>query len=135
MKKTIIAAFSIIAILSGCASSTPEEARALGPERQYQFSVSDDYQVVYRRIVDASRKCHQANLLTATMMVNSDLYPDTRTGTISVGLYGVTTAIYQVIDVRGTDTGTTVHAAFPIGPVSAFGDRLKAWATGGHQEC
>jgi hypothetical protein len=131
------AMFAIIAAtLAGCASSSPEDARNLGPDRKYSFDVAVDYQTVYRRIVDIARSCYQANLITASQIVNSDLYPGTRSGTISVGMYGISTAIYQVIDIQGDDAGTTkVTAIFPVGPIQKRGENVKAWATGSGKAC
>lgn len=132
--KTLIAALAVAA-LAGCAASTPHDARNLGPERQVVFQLADDYQTVYRRLVDVERRCFQTNLITASQIVNADLYPDTRSAEISVGLYGIATSIYQVIDLQGTDAGTTVTATFPLGNPQAWGEKVRGWAEGSRQAC
>lgn len=131
----ILVSVIAIAALAGCAASTPQDARRLGAERQVVFHLGDDYQTVYRRLVDVERRCFQTNLITASQIVNADLYPDTRSAEISVGMYGIATAIYQVIDLQGTDAGTTVTATFPLGNPQAWGDKVKGWAEGSRQAC
>lgn len=125
------------ATITGCASSTPQGARNLGPDRQYRFEVATDYQTAYRRIVETARACYQTNLITASQIVSGDLYPDTKTGTITVGMYGALgPALYQIIDVRGLDQSRTeVIATFPLGPVEKHGAKVKAWATDTGADC
>lgn len=127
----------LLGVLVGCAASSPEEARELGPDRRYVFQVDRSYQKVYQTILDNARKCWQGPVGTAMQMVNGDLYPDSRTGTISVGMYGAMgPQLYQVIDVRGTEGDRTeVVAMFPFGPVDKLGPRLKVWAEGSSSEC
>lgn len=135
MKKRLTILLS--GLLMGCAASTPQQAREMGAERSYTFQVDADYQTAYRRIVDVARSCYQGNMITANMMVNTDLFPDTRSGAISVGLYGAMgPSLYQVIDVRGIDAEhTEVVAIFPMGPVEKMGAKVRAWASGSGAEC
>lgn len=135
MKKLI--GILVASLVAGCAASTPEAARQMGPERSYTFQVDVDYQTAYRRILEAERKCNQYPIGTAMQMVNGDLYPDTKSGTITVGLYGALgPSIYQVIDVRALHgSKSEVIGTFPMGPVEKQGAKIKAWATGGNSEC
>lgn len=132
MKKPMAALLA--ALLAGCAASTPQEAREMAG-RTVVFTLDEDYQSVYRRLVDVERRCFQTNLITASQMVNADLFPDTRTATISVGMYGIAQAIYQVIDLSGMESGTRVTAAFPVGNLEAWGDKVRGWATGTRSAC
>ena len=133
--KQIIAALAA-AVLAGCAASTPQEARDMGPERRYAFDVDADYQTVYRRVVGVARQCYQGSLITANMVVNSDLYPDLRRGEVSVGMYGAMQQVYQVIDIEArADGGTAVHAVYPLGPIDTQGAKLREWATGSGSRC
>lgn len=124
-------------LVAGCAASTPDAARQLGPERRYTFQVDVDYQTAYRRILETERKCNQYPLGTAMQMVNGDLYPDTKSGSITVGLYGALgPSIYQVIDVKALDGGKTeVVATFPTGPVEKLGSKVRAWSVMDNEEC
>lgn len=127
----------VLSVLTGCAATTPQEARNMGPDRQYRFEVEADYQTAYRRIIEVARNCYQANLITASQIVSGDLYPDTKSGTITVGMYGALgPSLYQVIDVRGLDgSRSEVIATFPLGVVEKHGTKVKAWATGTGSEC
>ena len=125
--KTIALSFLVL-LLSACAATTPGEARKMGPDRQYRFEVAVDYQTAYRRIIEAARSCYQGQVITSTMMVNGDLYPDSRSGTVTVGMYGIASSVYQVIDVRGVDNGhTEITATFPLGLVEKQGVKVKGW--------
>lgn len=130
-------ALTLLLALAGCAASTPQEARNMGPDRQYRFEVAADYQTAYRRILETARACYQTNLITASQIVSGDLYPDTKTGTITVGLYGALgPALYQIIDVHGLDPARSeVIATFPLGPVEKHGAKVKAWATSTGADC
>lgn len=125
-----IAVASLAILLTACAATTPQQARDMAPERHYMFQVDADYQTTYRRILEAARNCYQANLITASQIVSGDLYPDTKSGTITVGMYGgLGASIYQVIDVRGLDdTRSEVNAIFPMGSVEKMGAWVKSKA-------
>lgn len=132
-----IAIASLAVLLSACAAGTPQQAREMGTERRYVFQVDLDYQTTYRRILEAARPCYQTNMITASMIVDGDLYPDTRSGTVTVGLYGALgPSLYQVIDVHGLDGARSeVTAIFPIGPVEMRGIKVKGWAEATSNEC
>jgi hypothetical protein len=134
----IIFTILLASLLVGCATGSPQQLRnELGADRRYSFELDTGYQQVYRRLVDVMRCRYNGNMITASMLVNSDLYTDTRTGTISVGMYGgLGTVIYQVIDLRALDNGgTEVVAIFPSGSVQKMGEQVKAWATGSDNQC
>lgn len=135
--KSLTSILAAAIIITGCAASTPDEARQIGPERRYAFQANADYQTVYRRILETARKCHQGSVGTAMQMVSGDLYPDTKTGTITVGMYGALgPSIYQVIDVKAVGAEKAeVVASFPMGPVERLGSKLKVWATLENSEC
>ena len=134
--KNLISIFAL-GTLVGCAASTPDEARQMGPERQYSFKVDNDYQTTYKRVLDAARNCYQGPVGTAMMLVNGDIYSESKSGTVSVGMYGaVGASIYQVIDLKAIDSASTdVTAIFPMGPIEKQGFRVKAWATGSSSAC
>lgn len=124
-------------LVAGCAASSPDAARQMGPARQYIFQADVGYQTAYRRILETARKCHQGSVGTAMQMVSGDLYPDTKSGTITIGMYGALgPSIYQVIDVKGLDGAKSeVVATFPMGPVEKLGSKVKAWAASDNAEC
>lgn len=126
-----------LAILTGCVAGTPQQARLLGPEKRYSMQIDENYQTVYRRIVDVARTCYQVNLVTASQIVNADLYSDTRTATISVGMYGALgPQLYQLIDLKAIDdTHTTIDAVYPLGRPDLWGQKLRGWAAGTSAAC
>lgn len=135
MKTIAIASLAIL--MTACAASTPQQAREMGPDRRIVFEVPADYQTAYRRILEAARTCYQTNLITASQIVDGDLYPDDKTGTVTVGMYGALgPSIYQVIDVRGIEGGrSVVSAIFPVGPVKKMGGKVKDWAMAAGTGC
>lgn len=136
MKKMMIVLLA--GLLAGCATGSPQQLRnELAADRRYSFELDANYQQVYRRLVDVMRCRYTGNMISASMLVNSDLYTDTKTGTISVGMYGgLGAVIYEVIDLRALDNGGTgVVAIFPRGPVEKMGQQVKAWADGSDTQC
>lgn len=135
MKNPILTLLASL-MLTACAASTPQAAREMGADRRYVFAIDADYQTAYRRILEAARNCYQGQVITATMLVNGDLYPDSRAGTVSVGMYGIASSVYQVIDIQGLDGARSeIKAIFPVGPVEKMGAKVKGWATGTSAEC
>lgn len=132
-----IATASLAVLLAACAATTPQQLRAMGAENHISFEVEDDYQTIYRRLLEVERACYQVGMISATQIVNGDLYPDNRSGTITIGLYGALgPSIYQVVDIRGMDGARTlVDAAIPRKPNDILIRKLKSWAEGTSTEC
>lgn len=122
---------------SGCAPSTAGGVRAMGPSRQIELVAPENYQPVYRKTLDQARKCWQSGMITAQMVVQGDLYHDTKSGTITVALhggFGVDT--YQVIDISAIDEHSTkVVGHYSMGPVNQYGAILKQWVLENSTEC
>jgi len=109
----------------------------MGPERRVSFMAPENYQPVYRKILDQERKCYQTGMITAQVVVQGDLFHDTKSGTITVALhggFGVDT--YQVIDVSALDEQQTrVVGHYSLGPVEKYGQVLKEWVLENSREC
>lgn len=136
MKKMMIVLLA--GLLAGCATGSPQQLRnELAADRRYSFELDANYQQVYRRLVDVMRCRYTGNLITASTQVNSDLYTDTQTGSISVGMYGALGAqIWMVVDVRGLQNNhAQVIVMSPRGKVDALGEQVKAWASGTDTQC
>lgn len=101
----------------------------MGDKRQVAFTAPENYQAVYRKVLDQSRKCWQSSGIAAQLMVQGDLFDDIRSGTVTVamhGMYGVDT--YQVIDITAIDDAQTkVVAHYALGSVEGYGRTLKGW--------
>ena len=109
----------------------------MGPERRYVFTAPENYQPVYRKILNQARKCHQGGMITAQMVVQGDIYHDTKSGTVTAALhggFGIDT--YQVIDVEAIDDeNTRVTGYFSLGSVDRYGYAVKAWVLEDSTEC
>ena len=115
--------------LSGCAPSTAVGVREMGPDRRYVFVAPENYQSVYRKVLAQARKCYQTGMITAQMVVQGDLYHDTKHGTVTVALHGgLGVDTYQVIDVSAVDERQTrVVGHYSLGPVEKYGQALREW--------
>lgn len=109
----------------------------MGPERQLTFVAPENYQPVYRKVLEQARKCYQQGLITAQMVVQGDLFHDTKSGTITVALHGgLGVDTYQVIDVSAIDEKQTkVIGHYALGPVAQYGQTLKEWVLEKSEEC
>ncbi len=127
---------ALLLALAGCAPSTAGGVRDLGPEHQTVFAAPENYQRVYRKLLDRERECYQAGLITAQMVVQGDIYTDTKSGVITVSLVGALgTQVYQVLDVAATDENhTKITGSFPRGSADQFGQMLRRWLEGS-KEC
>lgn len=109
----------------------------MGPTRQVSFSVPENYQPVYRKVLSQARKCWQTGMITAQMVVQGDLFHDTQSGTITIALhggFGVDT--YQVIDISAIDErNTKIVGHYSLGPVDQYGRILKEWVLENSSEC
>lgn len=128
---------ALLLTLSGCAPSTAGGVREMGPHRQYMFVAPENYQPVYRKILDQARKCYQTGMITAQMVVQGDLFHDTKSGTITVALHGgLGVDTYQVIDLSAiNEQQTKVVGHYSVGPVDKYGQTLKEWVLENSKEC
>src|SRR5690606_29081674 len=126
-----------VLMLAGCAPATLQGVRDLGPEKAYSFTAPQNYQAVYRKTLDQARKCHQGGMITAQMVVQGDLYHDTKSGTVSVALHGgLGVDTYQVIDVAAIDDkSTSVKAFYSMGSVQKQGALLRKWVLEDYGAC
>ena len=135
MKTIAIAVLAVL--LSACAATTPQQARDMGPEHRHIFEVNEDYQSVYQRILENSRHCQSGWLITATAQVTGDLYPNTRSATITAGIYGAFgPSLIDVIDIHGLEEHRTeVTVIFPVGNAKNLGKTIETWARTNGASC
>lgn len=133
-----ILAIAIIATLAGCMTTTDAELRVNSAGKEFTFIAPQNYQVVYRKILDQTRKCSRISfILGGHTAVEGDLYSDLRAGTVSVGssrLEGYDTG--TVIDIAAIDeqqSKVTTYAKFDT--KSWTGKRVKAWVIDNATEC
>lgn len=132
-----LAAASLLVSLSGCAPTTAAGVREMGAERQFVFTAHENYQSAYRKILEQARKCYQTGLITAQMVVQGDLFHDTKSGSVTVALHGgLGVDTYQVIDVFAIDdVQTKVSAHYSVGSVEQQSQLLKQWVLENSKEC
>lgn len=123
----------VVLVLTACAS-TSGDLRSSGA--RYDFPVSRGYQQTYRAISEELRRCMQFGAITATYVVQSELYTDIRKGVITQTLqggFGVDVlAVIEVVGVEDTASDVTV---FVKRDSPGFVDKLKAVAVDVRQFC
>jgi len=99
--------------------------------------VEQGYQQVYRTVLTNARRCWQTGMITATMIVNGDLFTDTRSGEISVTLYGgLGPSTYLAFDVRAlSDTQTQVTSYAGLSSWAGATELPRRWLLEGWQSC
>jgi hypothetical protein len=100
--------------LTGCAAPSPQALREK-PAGKVAFEIDRNYQPVYRAILDRARPCYQGGMITAQMIVQGDLYHDTKSGTVTVALHGALGIDnYIAIDVKAVNDGRTRVETFYV---------------------
>lgn len=135
MKKILI--FAVLVALVGCTPATQEGVRALSPDRSVVFVANDNYQAVYRRILEQERKCYQVGMATGQLIAQGDIYTDIKSGAISLTSYsGLGVNIIQLIDVSFINENTTkIIARYPVGNIDDHVKILRAWVVDGDTGC
>jgi hypothetical protein len=105
----------ILFLLFGCAPATIQGLRE-NHAGKISFDVDENYQSVYRKVLTPARNCWQSGLITAQMVVQGDLYTDTRQGNVTVALHGGagvdTYFTVDVVALSDSKTRVTVYHAF-----------------------
>jgi hypothetical protein len=122
--------------LAACAPATLQGLRER-PAGQLKFEVAKSYQPVYRTILSNARRCHQTGLITAQMIVQGDLYTDTRTAEITVALHGgLGVDTHLGIDIKAlSDESTEVRTFYALSSWKATARAVEAWVRDGSTEC
>lgn len=109
----------------------------MGEARQVSFIAPENYQAIYRRIIEMERKCWQSGLITAQMVVSGDLFHDIKTGTITTALHGgLGVDTYRVTDIVSIDENNTkITGFYAVGPAAQYGQILKEWVLNKSEEC
>jgi len=101
------AAAVLLISLSGCATS-PAELRGAAPDHVGSFVVPQGYESTYGLLLERQRACEHAGLLTGKAIVQGELHPEARYGSISAATQGVFgTDTHTILDVRAMDERST----------------------------
>ena len=123
--------------LSGCVSSTAGSVRKMGPEYQFSFIAQENYQSVYRKILEQMRECYSGQIMSTRSTVQGDIFLDTKSGTIMGSTHNnISGGVHQVIDITAlNEQKTSVVAYYSRGTVENRGLALKEWVLENSKEC
>lgn len=123
-------------VTSGCAPATISKLRE-NPGSVYEFKVAQNYQPAYRTVTENARACWQTGLITAQMVVQSDLFTDIRKGQVSVALHGgLGVNTYLAVDIDAiSDTESMVRIYAYNGPWARYSERVRQWLDGTGGKC
>lgn len=117
------------AMLSGCAS-TPDGLKA-NPDNRKATTVAVPYQLAFKRITETHRECAMSPLLPIGQVINdARLYPDLKSGTLTLGASGFGTQIHQHLEIAAKGDSATELVLFAGIRPQAFLDRYARWANG-----
>ena len=135
--KSVLIAFIAVFTLEGCTPNTAGGVRALEATKKSTFIADENYQAVYRKILDMTRKCSEGGMITAQMIVKNDLYTDIQSGNISVELHGgLGVSVYTVTDVKAiAENKTEVTNHFASAGWMNRAPIIKKWALENYKEC
>jgi hypothetical protein len=127
----------LICLVAACTPNTAGGVRDLDSNKKTTFIADENYQAVYRKILDMTRKCREQGLITAQMIVKNDLYTDIQSGHISVELHGgLGVSVYSVTDVKAiAENKTQVTNHFSTVALTNQGPVIKKWALENYKEC
>lgn len=127
----------LVALVTGCAPATFGELRKKPGGGEASFQATQNYASVYRTILTNARKCYQGGAITAQLIVQGDLYPDTKSGEITVALHGgLGVDTYLGIDIKAIDDGnTTVKMYSALSSWSGSMKTIQAWVEGKSTAC
>lgn len=117
------------ALLAGCAS-TPDGLKA-NPDNRKATTVAVPYQLAFKRITETYRECAMSPLLPIGQLINeAHIYPDLKTGTLTLGASGFGTQIHQHLEIAAKGETSTELVLFAGIRPQAFLNRYARWATG-----
>ncbi len=128
--------FASFVLLVGCAPNSVRELRN-NYTTQSIFTVDQNYQQVYRTVLNQTRECHETGMITAQMVVKGDLYHDIKEGNVSVSLiggFGVDT--HLAIDIKALDDASSKVIVFnALQSWDKAGKAVKDWVLNNSTEC
>lgn len=122
--------------LSSCAPRTVEAVRA-NYAAKYEYDVAENYQYVYKRVLEKAKKCHERGRIGAQTFVEGNLYSEMKSGDITVsvrGGFGVD--IYLSINVRGLDDhNSRVQVYSGLAAANKGARAVRGWVFDNSDEC
>ncbi len=138
MKKAIslITSIAVLLAIAGCAPATMQGLRA-NPGGHIRFEVAKNYQGVYRTILANSRRCYQGGMITAQVIVQGDLFTDTKTAEITTALHGgLGVDTYIGVDIKAlNEEKTEVRVFYALSSWQGQARAAKAWVERDATDC
>lgn len=117
----------LLVLITGC--STPQDLK--GGYTPAEFKVKAGYQLVLKRFVDQHAECESGGLVLIGSVVNQvQNYPDLRFASITRGMTGIGTQIYQLIEIKEIAPNETEVKLYQRFTVAKFGLIYERWANG-----
>jgi hypothetical protein len=123
-----VAILSVV-MLTACAPSTAEGLRQ---ERHvYRFKAMQDYRTVFANETDGMVRCMTGSYFQFTFAIRPKLVPAERKASLSYVHRGLGEEYWGLIDILGSDDGTTVQSFTTSHPLMReFGQWTEKWANG-----
>lgn len=101
----------LMLVMTGCAPATMQGLRDSYHEK-ISFKSDQNYQAVYRTLLNQSRECYQSTgLLGVDNVVQGDIYTDIQSGSIAIAqhnpMYGINT--WMVIDISASAEKSSIN--------------------------
>lgn len=126
---------AVVGTLVGCAPATMQEIREK-PKGEVSFRAAQSYQSVYRTILSNARRCYQSTMIGAQMIVQGDLYTDTRTAEVVLSLHGALGANTLLgIDIKAISDDLTEVKAVSGTSNLATARAVQAWVENKSDSC
>jgi len=124
-------------LFTACTPHTIGGVRELGPSKSASFEAPENYQRLYKKILEQTQQCSDGWMITAQMVTEGNLDPDNKTGTVAVSLRGgLGTNYYQVIDIKEIgENKSKVTAFYSVGSPEGHSKLLKKWALDDYRKC
>ena len=135
MRKYIIAFIPML--LAACTPHTIGGVRDLGPSKSATFEAPENYQILYKKILEQTKQCSDGWMVTAQMVTEGNLDTENKTGTVAQSLRGgLGTNYYQVIDIKEIDEHKSkITAFYSIGSPEGHSKLLKKWMLDNYKNC
>lgn len=132
----VLATALALASLTACAPATLTKLKEESTH-VVEFRVAQNYQPVYRTVTENARACWQLGMITAQMVVQSDLFTDIRKGQVTVALHGgLGVSTYLGVDIDAiSETESLVRVYANDGSWATRGERVRKWLDGTGGKC
>lgn len=135
MKALVILVAGFIALV-GCSSSEINNQVTENSTLEYSFEVEQNYQAVYRKILQQGRDCVKPGL-TAQMVVEGALFNELQAADITVVLYGIFSRYphlrINIIATGANNAKVTVSNKLP--QWNSYARAIMTWVNGDSTRC